>query len=200
MNKFTQNDCGVYQNRLNKFTQNDCEVYQNRLNKLSRDDCGVCEDKLRPFSKKFEICLGKEEIFVRVCEDSKTTEEVIIRNYVPYRDGVGAFVEDFGICTKELRNYIQGFDLFSIYVLRVCCLLLQLHSLLRILLSLEVISLIICFNFTCRFVHAQGFGSFVLVFLCFEVSIISVLLSMIVALVKTSGSDYVGMLSPRRAF
>nr|ACQ91079.1 NADH dehydrogenase subunit 4L [Pyganodon grandis] len=86
------------------------------------------------------------------------------------------------------------------YVLSVCCLLLQLHSLLSILLGLEVISLIMCFNFTCSFVHAQGFGSFVLVFLCFEVSIMSVLLSMMVALVKTSGSDYVGMLSPSRAF
>nr|YP_004425012.1 NADH dehydrogenase subunit 4L [Utterbackia peninsularis]ADL62600.1 NADH dehydrogenase subunit 4L [Utterbackia peninsularis] len=98
-----------------------------------------------------------------------------------------------------MESFGQGFGIFSMFMFSACCLLLRLHSLLGLLLSLEVISLIMCFNFTWSFVHTQGFNSFVLVFLCFEVSIMSIFLSLMVAFVKASGCDYVGVLGSSRA-
>nr|AXO78608.1 NADH dehydrogenase subunit 4L [Sinanodonta woodiana]AXO78651.1 NADH dehydrogenase subunit 4L [Sinanodonta woodiana] len=89
----------------------------------------------------------------------------------------------------------EGFYLLIIFIFSVCCLLLQFHSLFSVLLSLEVISLVLCFNFTCSFIHAQGVNSFVLVFLCFEVCIMSILLSLMVVFVKGIGSDYVSVMS-----
>nr|AIW52245.1 NADH dehydrogenase subunit 4L [Sinanodonta woodiana] len=93
----------------------------------------------------------------------------------------------------------EGFYFFSIFIFSVCCLLLQFHSLFSVLLSLEVIGLVLCFNFTCSFIHTQGVNSFVLVFLCFEVCIMSILLSLMVVFVKGIGSDYVGVMGSSSA-
>nr|UWM10871.1 NADH dehydrogenase subunit 4L [Tchangsinaia piscicula] len=88
----------------------------------------------------------------------------------------------------------QSFYCFVLYTVSLCCVLLQRHSLFGILLSFEVVTLIMCFNFVCGFEHMQGVASFVLVFLCFEVCVMSVCLSLMVMFIKGIGSDYVSVL------
>nr|AII23415.1 NADH dehydrogenase subunit 4L [Lanceolaria lanceolata] len=89
----------------------------------------------------------------------------------------------------------ENFYCFIMYIVSLCCVLLQRHSLFGILLSLEVVSLIMCFNFVLSFEYMQGVASFVLVFLCFEVCVMSVCLSLMVSFIKGTGSDYVSALT-----
>nr|UWM10843.1 NADH dehydrogenase subunit 4L [Pseudocuneopsis capitata] len=91
--------------------------------------------------------------------------------------------------------FSQSSGYLAVYVVSLCCVLLQRHSLFGILLSFEVVSLIMCFNFVCGFEHMQGVASFVLVFLCFEVCVMSVCLSLMISFVKGVGSDYVSVLT-----
>jgi hypothetical protein len=156
-----------------------------------RNDCKVYGEQLKAFIKELKGYKSKEETLVASCEASRNEEKIVIEDLGVGRNELGVFAESPGVYTGELENLVEGFDFFILYILRVCCLLLQLHSLFRLLLSLEVISLVICFNFISSFIHAQGVNSLVLLFLCFEVSIISIMLSLIVAFVKGTGSDYV---------
>lgn len=82
-----------------------------------------------------------------------------------------------------------------LYVIAVYCVLLQRHRLFGILLSLEIVRLVICFNFVYVFENIQRVACFVLVFLCFEVCVISTCLSLIVRFFKGIGSDYVRVLA-----
>nr|AIC07020.1 NADH dehydrogenase subunit 4L [Lamprotula gottschei] len=88
----------------------------------------------------------------------------------------------------------QNLCFFYLFVISLCCVLLQRHSLFGILVSLEVVSLVICFNFVCGFEHTGWVGSFVLVFLCFEVCIMCILLCLMIMFIKGVGHDYVSVL------
>nr|AQM37777.1 NADH dehydrogenase subunit 4L [Unio crassus] len=89
--------------------------------------------------------------------------------------------------------FSQNSHCLIVFVISLCCVLLQRHSLFGVLLGLEVVSLVMCFNFVCGFENMQGVASFVLVFLCFEVCVMSVCLSLMVMFVKGIGSDYVSV-------
>nr|UWM10885.1 NADH dehydrogenase subunit 4L [Cuneopsis celtiformis] len=72
---------------------------------------------------------------------------------------------------------------------------MQRHSLFGLLLSLEIVSLVMCFNFVCVFGHTQGVASFVLVLLSFEICVMCAFFCLMVMFIKGVGSDYVGVLA-----
>nr|AGS17929.1 NADH dehydrogenase subunit 4L [Anodonta anatina]AGS17943.1 NADH dehydrogenase subunit 4L [Anodonta anatina] len=158
------------------------------------------------FFEGFEVNSDEGSVIVndfklRKDEEKVISEEMVgIKDFSAYEDNLEIFTGGFEAYSGELESLVEGFDFFGMFILSMCCLLLQLHSLFSILLSLEVIGLVMCFNFVCSFIHAQWVSSFVLVFLCFEVSIISVLLSLMVGFVKGTGGDYVGVISSSRDF
>nr|AMX22423.1 NADH dehydrogenase subunit 4L [Unio delphinus] len=88
----------------------------------------------------------------------------------------------------------QNLCYLTMFTLSLFCVFMQRHSLLGILLGLEVISLIMCFNFVCGFEDTQSVASFVLVFLSLEVCVMCACLSLMVMFVKGIGSDYVSVI------
>nr|UWM10857.1 NADH dehydrogenase subunit 4L [Pseudocuneopsis sichuanensis] len=91
--------------------------------------------------------------------------------------------------------FSQNFCYIGMFVVSLCCVLLQRHSLFGILLSFEIVGLVMCFNFVRSFEHTQSVASFVLVFLCFEVCVMCICLSLMISFVKSIGSDYVSVLA-----
>nr|ALQ78692.1 NADH dehydrogenase subunit 4L [Potomida littoralis] len=85
-------------------------------------------------------------------------------------------------------------------VLAILCILFQRHSLLSVLLGFEVFSLVLFYCFIWVFGVMQSLVGFSLVFLCLEVCVMSVCLALMVKLVSSVGSDYVGASSLTRGF
>nr|QTA71676.1 NADH dehydrogenase subunit 4L [Physunio superbus] len=78
-------------------------------------------------------------------------------------------------------------------VLAFSCVVFQRHSLLCILLGLEVVSLILFYCCIMVFIDMQSCVSLGLMFLCYEVCVMSVCLSLMVKMVSSIGCDYVGV-------
>nr|QDH07441.1 NADH dehydrogenase subunit 4L [Pilsbryoconcha exilis] len=78
-------------------------------------------------------------------------------------------------------------------VLGVMCVMFQRHSLLGILLGLEILSVIMYFSCTVVFMTMHKSVALGLTFLCLEVCVMSVCLALMVKSVKAVGSDYVGV-------
>nr|AGO02031.1 NADH dehydrogenase subunit 4L [Solenaia carinata] len=92
-------------------------------------------------------------------------------------------------CCGEVVLYVV------MWVLVICCILLQRHSLLGVLLGFEALGLVLFCLFISVFGIMQKPVSLSLVFLCLEVCVMSVCLALMIKLVKASGSDYVGVCS-----
>nr|QTA71650.1 NADH dehydrogenase subunit 4L [Lens contradens] len=78
-------------------------------------------------------------------------------------------------------------------VLAFCCVVFQRQSLLCVLLGLEVVSLVLFACYVTLFVDMQSCVGLGLMFLCYEVCVMSVCLSLMVKMVKSTGCDYVGV-------
>nr|YP_003354974.1 NADH dehydrogenase subunit 4L [Venustaconcha ellipsiformis]ACQ91040.1 NADH dehydrogenase subunit 4L [Venustaconcha ellipsiformis] len=90
-----------------------------------------------------------------------------------------------------MMSSMDGFVCCLMLVLGLVCVMFQRHSLLGVLLGFEILGLTM---FYCFFVFWGGMQSLVgfgLVFLCLEVCMVCVSLSLMVSLVKSVGNDHI---------
>nr|QTA71728.1 NADH dehydrogenase subunit 4L [Rectidens sumatrensis] len=95
-----------------------------------------------------------------------------------------------------MSSSFSGLEVWMFWVvLVICCVVYQRHSMLCVLLSLEAFSLVLFYCCVIVLSEMQSCVGLGLMFLCLEVSVMSVCLSLLVKLVKLAGCDYVGVTS-----
>nr|QTA71702.1 NADH dehydrogenase subunit 4L [Hyriopsis bialata] len=96
---------------------------------------------------------------------------------------------------------LSGLEMWVFWVvLAICCVVFQRHSLLCILLGLEVFGLVLFYCCVVIFGEMHSCVGLSLMFMCLEISVMSVCLSLMVKLVSFVGCDYVGVSSFVRNF
>nr|WSP02082.1 NADH dehydrogenase subunit 4L [Ortmanniana ligamentina] len=86
---------------------------------------------------------------------------------------------------------VDGFVCCFMLLLGLVCVVFQRHSLLGVLLGFEILGLTMFYCFFVFWGGMQMLVGFGLVFLCLEVCVVCVSLSLMVMLVKSVGNDHI---------
>nr|UUJ37707.1 NADH dehydrogenase subunit 4L [Potamilus streckersoni] len=92
---------------------------------------------------------------------------------------------------SSVFGFVDGFFCCFMLVLGVVCVAFQRHSFLGVLLGFEILGLTVFYCFFIFWGGMQSLVGFSLVFLCMEVCVVCVSLSLMVSLVKLVGDDHI---------